>query len=58
MAVNHRKSRGFTLLITVLVILLLGAIALFIYGSLNNGVVSPRLAPKLNGCALRMLLHG
>lgn len=56
MAGKQRSSSGFAIFITLLVILLLGAIALFIYGSMNNGVVHPRL-PGLNGFAQGMMLH-
>lgn len=52
MAAKQRKSRGFAIFITVLVILLMGAVALFIYGSMNNGLVAPRLRPNLNGLSL------
>ncbi len=52
MAAKNRKSRGFAIFITVLVILLMGAIALFVYGSMNNGLIAPRLKPALNGLSL------
>ncbi len=59
MADKKRKSRGFAIFITVLVILLIGAMALFVYGSMNNGIVAPRLRPNLNGAILEtMLRHG
>ena len=57
MAENKRKGRGFAIYITVLVVLLLGAIALFVYGSMHNGVVAPRLRPNLNGLGM-ILRHG
>ncbi|MBQ4580700.1 MAG: hypothetical protein IJA83_08565 [Clostridia bacterium] len=57
MAENKRKSRGFAIFIAVLVVLLIGAIALFVYGSMNNGVVAPRLRPNLNGLGM-LLRHG
>lgn len=57
MAEKKRKNRGFAVFITVLVILLLGAIALFVYGSMHNGVIAPRLRPNLNGLGM-ILPHG
>ena len=57
MAENKRKGRGFAIYIAVLVVLLLGAIALFVYGSMHNGVVAPRLRPNLNGLGM-ILRHG
>jgi len=59
MAVKQRKKHGFAIYIFVLVILLIGAVALFIYGSMNNGIVMPRLQPPLNGTVMRLLFrHG
>ena len=43
---KQKKSRGFSVFITVMVILLILAIALFIYGSMTNGLVQPRLPGK------------
>ena len=58
MAGKQKKSRGYALLMTVLVILLILAIALFVYGSMNNGVPQPRL-PGMNVFAQGMMLrHG
>jgi len=59
MSGKKQQGRGFAIFIALLVILLMGAVALFIYGSMNNGVVAPRLRPNLNGCILgTMLQHG
>lgn len=41
-----KKNRGFTLLMIVLFILLGLAIALFVYGSMNNGIQAPKLPGK------------
>ena len=43
---KQKKSRGFSIFITMMVILLILAIALFIYGSMTNGLVQPRLPGK------------
>lgn len=43
---GRKKDRGFAIFITVLVILLILAIALFIYGSMTNGMPQPRLPGK------------
>lgn len=46
MAGKQKKSRAFSVFITVMVVLLILAVALFIYGSATNGVVQPRLPGK------------
>lgn len=46
MAGKQKKSRAYPIFIAVMIILLLFAIALFIYGSANNGIVQPRLPGK------------
>lgn len=46
MAAKKPRITGFAVLITVLVILLMLAIALFIYGSMTNGIPQPRLPGK------------
>ena len=53
---GKKKSRGFAVFITVLVILLIGAIALFVYGSSTNGIPQPKL-PGQGVFALRTILH-
>ena len=46
MADKKRSSRGFTLLIAVLLVLLIGAIALFVYGSMTHAIPRPQLPGK------------
>lgn len=46
MANKKHPGRGFAIFITVLVILLVLAIALFVYGSMTNGLPVPRLPGK------------
>ena len=46
MATKKPQRDGFPVLITVLVILLILAIALFIYGSMTNGISQPQLPGK------------
>ena len=41
-----RKPSGYHIFIAVLVVLLLLAVALFIYGSATNGVIRPQLPGK------------
>ena len=41
-----KKNHGFTILMFVLFILLGLAIALFVYGSMNNGIRAPKLPGK------------
>jgi len=53
---GKKKSRGFAVFITVLVILLIGCIALFVYGSMTNGLPQPRL-PGKGVFALRTIVH-
>ena len=53
---KHRKPSGYNILITVLVVLLIGAIALFIYGSATNGLPQPTL-PGKGHFALGMIIH-
>lgn len=58
MAVRQRKSRAFSVFMSVLIILLILCIALFIYASATNGVIQPRL-PGKGIFALRTILqHG
>lgn len=56
MAAKKRSNRGYAIFITVLVILLIGAIALFVYGSATNGIPQPKL-PGQGVFALRTMLH-
>lgn len=56
MAGKQRKSLAYPIFITVMVILLILAVALFIYGSTNNGIVQPRL-PGRGVFGLRAMLH-
>ena len=46
MADRKRHNRSFAIFITVLVILLILAIALFVYGSMTNGIPQPKLPGK------------
>lgn len=55
---GKKKSRGFAVFITVLVILLIGCIALFVYGSMTNGIPQPRLPGKGIFALGTMLPHG
>ena len=43
---GRKKDHGFAIFIAVLVILLILAIALFVYGSMTNGLIQPRLPGK------------
>lgn len=43
MASKKPASRAYPIFMTVLVILLILAIALFVYGSITNGIPQPRL---------------
>ncbi len=56
MAGKQRKKHGFAILIFILLLLLVGAVALFIYGSANNHLPVPQL-PGKGSFALRMLLY-
>ncbi len=58
MAAKKRSNRGYAIFIIVLVILLIGAIALFVYGSMNNGIPQPRLPGKGVFALRTMLRHG
>lgn len=58
MAVKRGRPTGYAIFMTVLVILLILAIALFVYGSMTNGLPQPRL-PGMNVFARgRYLRHG
>ena len=56
MAAKKHPNRGYMIFIIVMVILLIGAIALFVYGSSTNGIPQPKL-PGQGVFALRTLLH-
>lgn len=56
MAVRKRATRAFAIYITVLVILLVLAIALFVYGSMTNGLPQPEL-PGSRWFAAGAVLH-
>ena len=43
---GRKQDHGFAIFIAVLVILLILAIALFVYGSMTNGLIQPRLPGK------------
>lgn len=58
MAGKQKKSRAYPIFIAVMLILLILAVALFIYGSANNGVVQPRLPGKGVFGVGTMLHHG
>lgn len=55
---GKKKSRGFAVFITVMVILLIGCIVLFVYGSMTNGIPQPRLPGKGVFALGTMLPHG
>ena len=58
MEVKRGRPTGYAIFMTVLVILLILAIALFVYGSMTNGLPQPRL-PGMNVFAQgRYLRHG
>lgn len=58
MADKKRSDRRFAMLITVLVILLLLAVWLFVYGCATNGIPVPQLPGReLSACGA-MLCHG
>lgn len=58
MADRKRGARAFVLFITILVILLMLAIALFVYGSMTNSLTQPSL-PRRGLFALGMITrHG
>ena len=58
MADKKHQSHRFAIFIAVLVVLLIGAVALFVYGSMTNGLPQPRL-PGKGVFALRTTLpHG
>lgn len=56
MADKRRRPSAYAIFIGVLVILLILAIALFIYGSMTNGVPQPVL-PGKGVFALRTVMH-
>ena len=58
MAHKHRKPSAYSIFIAVLVVLLVFAVALFIYGSATNGLPKPVL-PGQGRFAMRMIMrHG
>ena len=56
MARKHRKPSAYSIFIAVLAVLLIGAIALFIYGSATNGLPKPTL-PGQGHFALGTIMH-
>ena len=58
MAAKKPASRAYPIFITVLVILLMLAIALFVYGSMTNGIPQPKLPGKGIFALGTMWLHG
>ena len=58
MAAKKPQRDGFPVLIAVLVILLILAVALFVYGSMTNGISQPRLPGKGVFALGTTLLHG
>jgi len=46
MAAKHRKPTAYGIFIAVLVVLLIGAVALFVYGSMTHGLPQPILPGK------------
>ena len=58
MAGKSKKTHGFSVFIVILVILLFLAIALFVYGSMTNGIPQPRLPGKGVFALGTMLHHG
>ena len=58
MAHKHRKPSAYSIFIAILVVLLVFAIALFIYGSTTNGLPKPVL-PGQGRFAMGMIMrHG
>lgn len=58
MAAKQKKSRGYTIFMAVMIVLLILAIALFVYGSMHNGIIQPRLPGKGFFAWGATLLHG
>lgn len=58
MAPKHRKPSAYAVFITVLVILLILCMALFIYGSMTNGIPQPRLPGKGVFALGTIMYHG
>ena len=58
MAGKRGRPTGYAIFMTVLVILLILAIALFVYGSMTNGIPQPRLPGKGIFALGTMLPHG
>ncbi len=56
MAGRQKKNRGFALFIALMVLLLILAIMLFVYGSMNNGIPQPKL-PGKGVFALGTIMH-
>ena len=56
MSARKSPDRGYRIFLTVLIILLGLAVALFIYGSATNGISQPRL-PGKGVFAMRAMLH-
>ena len=40
---TNRPGKGYIILMTILLLLLAGSIALFVYGCVNNRITQPRL---------------
>ena len=53
-----RKPSGYHIFIAVLVVLLLLAVALFVYGSATNGVIRPQLPGRGIFALGTILRHG
>ena len=58
MAGKLRKITGYHVFIAVLIVLLLLAVALFIYGSVSNGMIRPSVPGKGIFALGTILLHG
>ena len=58
MADRKRGPRGYRIFLLIITVLLIGAIALFIYGSATNGLPQPRLPGKGVFALETILRHG
>lgn len=58
MARKHRKPSAYHIFITVLAVLLILAIALFVYGSATHGLIRPQLPGRGVFALGTSLLHG
>lgn len=58
MADRKHAPKGYRIFLIIMTVLLIGAIALFIYGSVTNGLPQPRLPGKGLFALGTILRHG